>query len=434
MNYTQIKVKVKKLQLEDLAKSSGFEQRSARKIDSVSFVAGFWLMLSSSKFSLNSWVHQISIMGDQVVSKQGLNQRIKKAVRFSELVLSKCLEQSFERLDGWAPWWQQFKHVYIQDSSCLSLPKCLADAFPGSVNNSGQNATARIQLCFDLLSGQYHHLELKAFRNNDQSHSAQILPLLQAGDLIIRDLGYWSLKVFAQIIKKQAYMLSRLRYKVFIYNTKGEKLDLDKALVESHKKGRKVYRKKVLVGAEMKVPMTLVAIKTPAHVADQRKKKAKENRDKRLKPDASYYNRLEWTIFITNAPKVSYKHLLKAYGIRWQIEIIFKTWKSEFDMTKLFDRPKTLNVQRVKVSFYLFLAFQVYCNSRWQAFWQKMAFQKQRTWLSTIKLASFIRLHFARILAQQHRLEVFNEQVIYYCAYESRHRKHALMTLINPLT
>ncbi|GAB5555787.1 MAG: hypothetical protein Sapg2KO_53780 [Saprospiraceae bacterium] len=289
MNYSQIKVKVKKLQLEKLAKLSGFEQRSARKIDSVSFVVGFWFMLSSTKFSLTSWVHQISIMTNQVVSKQGLNQRIKRAVRFSELVLSKCLEQSFDRLDGLAPWWQQFNHVYIQDSSCLALPSSLADCFPGSVNKRGQNATARIQLCFDLLSGQYHHLELKAFRNNDQSHSAEILPMLEAGDLVIRDLGYWSLNVFRQIIEKQAYLLSRLRYKVFIYSTKEEKINLDEALIKSQKEGHKVYRKKILVGAAAKIPMTLVAIKVPAHVAQSRKQKAKKNRDKRLKPDAFYY-------------------------------------------------------------------------------------------------------------------------------------------------
>ena len=39
---------------------------------------------------------------------------------------------------------------------------------------------------------------------------------------------------------------------------------------------------------------------------------------------------LGWTLFVTNAPAsmISVKHIYALYRIRWQIELIFKLWKS----------------------------------------------------------------------------------------------------------
>jgi hypothetical protein len=39
---------------------------------------------------------------------------------------------------------------------------------------------------------------------------------------------------------------------------------------------------------------------------------------------------LDWTLFVTNAPGtlISLKQVYDFYRIRWQIELIFKLWKS----------------------------------------------------------------------------------------------------------
>jgi Transposase DDE domain len=52
---------------------------------------------------------------------------------------------------------------------------------------------------------------------------------------------------------------------------------------------------------------------------------------------------LDWTILLTNvtAQQLSAQQLLEAYGCRWQIEVLFKSWKSHFQLGKLPTRNPT---------------------------------------------------------------------------------------------
>src|SRR5204862_146828 len=54
-----------------------------------------------------------------------------------------------------------------------------------------------------------------------QAASPDVLPLLQPGDLIIRDLGYFVLEVLEPIVAAKAYFLSRLRLGVSIWESDG---------------------------------------------------------------------------------------------------------------------------------------------------------------------------------------------------------------------
>ena len=93
-----------------------------------------------------------------------------------------------------------FKRVFLEDSTCVKLPAPLPVFFPGSSNHTGPGATARIQLCLELLSGQYTHLEVQSYRDNDQKFAAHIVGLLRAGDL-----GYAVLRVFRLIMERNAF-------------------------------------------------------------------------------------------------------------------------------------------------------------------------------------------------------------------------------------
>ena len=46
---------------------------------------------------------------------------------------------------------------------------------------------------------------------------------------------------------------------------------------------------------------------------------------------------MSWTIFITTIadPAVTFKEICTLYGLRWRIENIFKTWKSNFNFAKV---------------------------------------------------------------------------------------------------
>ncbi len=104
-----------------------------------------------------------------------------------------------------APWRTQgclagFARVLLHDSTVQSLPPHLAAAFPGSASQSTPTTAAlKIQWVCDLLSGAVVQLSLSSFRRNDQASAPDILSVVQKGDLILRDLGYFSLGVLAQL-------------------------------------------------------------------------------------------------------------------------------------------------------------------------------------------------------------------------------------------
>lgn len=49
-------------------------------------------------------------------------------------------------------------------------------------------------------------------------------------DLVLRDLGYFSLNVLSKIVNKGAFFISRYRYGTTIYDEHGNKIDLLKYL------------------------------------------------------------------------------------------------------------------------------------------------------------------------------------------------------------
>jgi hypothetical protein len=141
------------------------------------------------------------------------------------------------------------------------------------------------------------HFSLSSYRHNDQAASPEVLPLLQAGDLIIRDLGYFVREVLEQIAAAQAYFLSRLRLGVSIWEVDGctPVNLLDRLRKSGHLEGQ------FCLGAK-KVPVRLGAIRLPAAVAAERRRQARANRDRRSAPSAERLALLGWALFITNVP------------------------------------------------------------------------------------------------------------------------------------
>ena len=85
------------------------------------------------------------------------------------------------------------------------------------------------------------------------------------------------------------------------------------------------------MGVQARLPARLLAIRVPQEVADQRRRRLREEAQRRGKVVSKARLALaDWTILVTNAPPelLSLREALVLARIRWQIELIFKLWKS----------------------------------------------------------------------------------------------------------
>ena len=305
-----------------LAKKIGASQRKFRKFSVVDIIISYWQLISVGEFSYDKWATQISLLTNKSISGQAVWKRIgPEMVELMKQLLQKSFKQKYDTLIDSALF-QFFPNVYIQDATHFRLPRFLSSIFPGSYSKFGKSATAKIQAVFNIRRGVFSGFELASFRDNDQNDANKITKCLKENDLVIRDLGYFVLKVFSNIAKQRAFFLSRLRFGVIIFDKETLKpLDLQKLL----KKKKGIVDIRVKLGKQEKLDCRLVAVPVPQDVANKRKRKAKKDRNKKANHSKEYLNLLGYTIYITNVSEDiwSIEQIEKAYRSRWYIEILF---------------------------------------------------------------------------------------------------------------
>jgi hypothetical protein len=324
----------KGIDAEALARSSGFLRRRPRKLPMTDLLLALTALAAESFLTLERVVSIIGLATQLAYSKQALHKRLTPAIeRFlaqAATALFGQLQESRARLRGL---FNPFRRVLLHDSTVETLPEHLAKIFPGSRNGRKGYAALKIQFITDLLSGQALHLSLSSFRRNDQAAAQDILGVVQAGDLIIRDLGYFVVRSLQWVIEVEAFFVSRCRADMTFYDPRTHRpLDLS---AELRRCGR--LDRDVLLGAQQ-VPMRLVALPMPEAVANQRRRKAKVNQ--RCRPTAKRLFLLGWSILITNVPRSVWtpKVVAAIYRLRWRIEMIFKAWKSHLGLRQLYCR------------------------------------------------------------------------------------------------
>jgi hypothetical protein len=75
----------------------------------------------------------------------------------------------------------------------------------------------------------------------------------------------------------------------------------------------------------------LVALRAPVEVAARRRQKAYDKAAKKgRQPTARHLATCGWTVFLTSCPEelLTWKEVVVLYRVRWQIELLFKLWKS----------------------------------------------------------------------------------------------------------
>lgn len=240
----------------------------------------------------------------------------------------------------------RFRSVKVEDSTVIELNQKISK-YEGTKRSDNQKAQIKIDLIHDLVSNQIIDIQLESGRVPDQALSYRILKFIEEGDLIIRDLGYFVLPVLKAIAISGAYFLSRLLPNIKIYLNRDDREAVCLSAYVSHKyKKKKVIELHVFLG-ELKVPARLVLYKAPQKVVRVRLTNAKK-RIKDTGRDMSNGKKftIEYSAFVTNVPieMLSTAMIGTVYQLRWEIELIFKQWKSLLKMDVL----KGVNENRIE--------------------------------------------------------------------------------------
>lgn len=227
--------------------------------------------------------------------------------------------------------------VTICDNTKITLLDKLAEIWPGL---GGRNAKAslKIQGVYSLLSSSFTSIELTEAPGSDTIYSEKLLSLVDKGELLITDLGYYFKDFFNRISEKGAYFLTRIRTNTVLSQEKDG--DIKNFSLAQFLKGRDIIDEEVLIGVvyQKQLKCRFVAIRLPEVVINERRRKANQKaktQGKQLSKDKIEI--LAFNIIIANISKnqLPPEAILNLYRARWQIELVFKLCKSYLKLDKI---------------------------------------------------------------------------------------------------
>jgi Transposase DDE domain len=308
--------------------------RQPRKLTGSSFAQALVLTwLGDAEARLGTFVAELA-SADVSLSCQALDKRFNEdAVNFLRALLGRALRYTFRGQRPRLAVLDRFVAVQLDDTTTISLPACLADHWQGCGGRLPGNGAAalKIAVSWDLLSGALTHVSIHDARTHDracQPPPGECVP----GTLRLADLGYFALGQLAAWAQRGVYWLSRLMAGTCVQYA-GRWWAQDE-LLAAHGPRRPGGRRElaVRIGRHAAVSARLLLERVPAEVADQRRADLVETA--RVKGQTVSAERLalaDWTLLVTNVEpeRLTVAEALAVYRCRWQIELLFKQWKSD---------------------------------------------------------------------------------------------------------
>lgn len=262
------------------------------------------------------------------VSPQALDKRFTPAASHC---LARVLTLALERVVAAQPLTvavlTRFAGVYVYDSSTLALPAALVEQFPGSGRGrAGQRPAAlKCQVELELRTGALD-LQLEPARQTDV-RSELIRRPLPAGALRLADRGYLDLARLADDTAAGIFWISRLQSSMIVEG--GGRRGTLAAWLQQCTAER--VDQEIQVGASDRLKCRLLARRVPAAVAHQRRQRLQQRAKKQGRQVSAERQALcDWNVCITNLPATLLTSA-EAWALlrsRWQIELLFKLWKS----------------------------------------------------------------------------------------------------------
>jgi hypothetical protein len=291
---------------------------------SQTLVFGF---LGNPEASLEELTQTAAALG-VAITPQALDQRFTAA---AAACLKQVLHAALTRVvaaDPVAiPLLARFTAVTLQDSSTIVLPDVLAPVWHGCGGNTSERTQAalKLQVRLEMRTGRLA-VQLQDGRASDRA--AALPGSREVGTLHIADLGYWSLDAFRALMQQGVFWLSRLQVQTAIYDATGQRQDL-LALLTAQPAA--TLDMAVTLGEAQHLPARLLAVRVPQEVAATRRQRLRAAaRKKGRQVSAVRLALAAWTLLVTTVPpeQLTLPEALVLARVRWQIELLFKLWKS----------------------------------------------------------------------------------------------------------
>lgn len=252
-------------------------------------------------------LHHHAVQAGLQVSVQGLDQRFSpQSVNFMRHLLEAGMSHVVQSETG-SCILPSFNGVYITDCTRLVWGK----------------AGLKLGVRFELQRGQLQAclMDLKA---NDQRASVIENPLPK-GALHLNDLGLFKLKRLQHWSQQGIYWLVRYKVGTCLYDREGQPLEVKTLL-----RGKEAFRLQVGIGTGQDQQwVELCAAPLSGQALRKRQARLKEQARLDQRPLSERQQEVaEWTIYLTNIPDLTFDQAHVLARTRWQIELLFKLWKS----------------------------------------------------------------------------------------------------------
>lgn len=350
-----------------LAKDTSFSQRSSpfQGKDLVALCG----LLSQSVVTDTLFQLCANLEAESGISRtpQALNERFNsKAVSFLKNVFHSLLRaQTPEVLLPFLAENSPFSRIRLLDATSFLIPETFREIFQGS-GGTRHTAGVKIQLEYDLLSGQFLNVDVGPEKGNDKTYGVTCSSTIQKRNLCLRDLGYFDLEELDHLEVQEAYYVFRVKVNtsLFIKNDTPEvfystgeikkhsnftRVELEPFLTEL-KPGQTIELPKVYCGRSKRLGARLVIHRLTENQEKSRMLQV-EKLTKKRKPLSEKSKRLKGlNIYVTNLPadEIPTELIHDLYSLRWQVEIMFKTWKSIFKINK----TKKVKIERLECHLY----------------------------------------------------------------------------------
>lgn len=323
------------MQVNDIARRSGFVKRVS-KLAPEHFLECM-MFADLEQGSLQDCCDDIVLHNGVRVSKVALHKRFNSSsVDFVREVLS---AQMSSRMDFHNRDWSGFTAVVISDSCKFQLPGKLSEVYPAMGRFAGGSSLMNIQYGLDIKSGSWRTLDFTRATENDQRYSGNHLKDIGSSELHIRDLGYVTHGYLLGVVRQEAFFLNRLHTSCRpIEKATGKQINWTQKHLEMLNGKHPIDEIPITIGKGIEaVECRLIAVQVPEKVWEERIRKANiQAKRQGYSLTDEYKNRARFSLFITNVKdnRLSTEMVAELYRLRWQVELMFKNWKSLFRVHK----------------------------------------------------------------------------------------------------